>query len=84
MCLAVSASVCRCICLSTIYGLHTQLNSCILLSFISCVEVCVYAVGHDEEEDDALQHALWLSSQQPQNPSLLTGHSMSLLKDSCV
>ncbi len=44
--------------------------------------VCVYAVGHDEGEDDALQHALWLSSQQPQNSTLLTGILMPLFKDS--
>jgi len=77
-----SASVCMCICLRTIHGLYGQLDSCILHSLISSVKVRVYAVGHDEGEDDALQHALWLSSHQPHNSALLTGQLMSLFKDS--
>ncbi|KAA6418043.1 MAG: hypothetical protein FRX49_11961 [Trebouxia sp. A1-2] len=42
--------------------------------------------GHDEGEDDALQHALWLSSQQPQNSTLLTGtaaHAANQEADDC-
>ncbi|KAL0045142.1 hypothetical protein WJX82_009902 [Trebouxia sp. C0006] len=31
-----------------------------------------FEYGHDEGEDDALQHALWLSSHQPHNSALLT------------
>ncbi|KAL0025614.1 hypothetical protein WJX79_008016 [Trebouxia sp. C0005] len=44
------------------------------------------AYGHDEGEDDALQHALWLSSQQPQNSTLLTGtaaHAANQEADDC-
>ncbi|KAL0020599.1 hypothetical protein WJX77_009541 [Trebouxia sp. C0004] len=33
-----------------------------------------FEYGHDEGEDDGLQHALWLSSHQPQNSALLTAN----------